>query len=294
MKLGYPCINNSIGCKADSKFRLGSYSEERMFHVVKNNLTCLAKILEYNVQHELLFFRITSDIVPFASHSICKFNWMDIFRDDFEQIGNFIKNNRIRISMHPGQFVLLNALDENIRFKSIDDLLYHCNVLDSLRLDSSAKIQIHVGGVYGDKIQALTRFADVYESLEPRIKRRLVIENDDHLFSLNECLSIHTKTGIPIVFDAFHHKLFNNGERLAEAVEKASSTWDRKRDGILMVDYSEQEEGKRFGTHAYALKDSSFRYFLHHTREFDFDLMLEIKDKEKSALQAKSIMDSMS
>jgi UV DNA damage endonuclease len=219
---------------------------------------------------------------------------MDIFRGDFEHLGDFIKSNRIRISMHPGQFILLNALNENIRSKSIDDLLYHCNVLDLLRLDGSAKIQIHVGAAYGDKVQALTRFADVYESLDPQIKRRLVIENDDHLFSLNECLSIYTKTGIPIVFDAFHHKLLNNGERLAEAVEKASSTWNRKRDGVLMVDYSEQEERKRLGTHAYTLKDSSFRYFLHHTKQFDFDLMLEIKDKEKSALQAKSIMDSLS
>ncbi|HEX2169736.1 MAG TPA: hypothetical protein VHF65_05510 [Nitrososphaera sp.] len=122
-----------------------------MFRVVKNNLTCLAKILEYNVEHELLFFRITSDIVPFASHSLCKFNWMDIFRGDFEHIGNFIKNNRIRISMHPGQFVLLNALNENIRSKSIDDLLYHYNVFDSLGVDDSPKVQIHVGGVYGDK-----------------------------------------------------------------------------------------------------------------------------------------------
>ena len=76
---------------------------------------------------------------------------MDIFRGDFEHIGNFIKNNRIRISMHPGQFVLLNALNENIHSKSIDDLLYHCNVLDSLGVDDSAKVKIHAGGVYGDK-----------------------------------------------------------------------------------------------------------------------------------------------
>ena len=99
---------------------------------------------------------------------------------------------------------------------------------------------------------------------------------------------------ICFVFDTFHHNLLDNGEGLAEAVKRASSTWNRKKDGILMVDYNDQEGGKRIGTHAYGYKDSSFRYFLHHTKQFDFDLMLEIKDKEKSAPKAKSIIDSLS
>ena len=151
----------------------------------------------------MLFFRISSDIVPFASHPICKFDWIKVFREEFEYIGNFIKNNNMRISMHPGQYILLNAMDEKIRSRSIAELTYHFNVLDSLGLDESAKIQIHVGGAYGDKVQALTRFVNSYESLEPKIRRRLVIENDDRLFNLKDCLDIHALTEIPIVFDTF-------------------------------------------------------------------------------------------
>lgn len=293
MRLGYPCINNSIGCKADSRFRLASYSEKRIQDVVKNNLRCLQNILRYNLKHDLLFFRISSDLVPFASHPICKFNWMKVFRGEFESIGNLIKNNKMRISMHPGQYVLLNAMDEKIRSRSIAELTYHCNVLDSLGLDTSAKIQIHVGGAYGDKIQALTRFVNVCESLESSIRSRLVIEHDERLFSLKDCLDIHARTGIPVVFDTLHHRLLNNGESLPEAIHKASCTWDKKHDGILMVDYSDQEEGERLGAHSYDINLESFRHFLQCIKEFDFDLMLEIKDKEKSALQAKSIIDSM-
>jgi UV DNA damage endonuclease len=293
VRLGYPCINYSIGCKAGSKFRLGSYSEERMYNVVKNNLTCLQKILQYNLKHDFLFFRISSDIVPFASHPICKFNWIRVFREEFESIGNFIKNNNMRISMHPGQYILLNAKDEKIRFRSIAELTYHCNVLDSLGLDESAKIQIHIGGAYGDKVQALTRFVNVYELLEPKVRRRLVIENDDRLFSLKDCLDIHALTGIPIVFDTFHHRLLNNGESLSEAIQKAGCTWDKKHDGLLMMDYSEQEVGERLGVHSYEINIESFIHFLQSVKEFDFDLMLEIKDKEKSALQAKPIIDSL-
>jgi UV DNA damage endonuclease len=293
MRIGYPCINNSIGCKADSRFRLASYSEKRIQDVVKNNLRCLQNILQYNLKHDLLFFRISSDLVPFASHPICKFNWMNVFRGEFESIGNFIKYNKMRISMHPGQYVLLNALDENIRSRSIAELTYHCNLLDSLGLDKSAKIQIHVGGAYGDKIQALTRFVNACRSLESPIRSRLVIENDERLFSLKDCLDIHARTGIPVVFDTLHHRLLNNGESLPEAIHKASCTWDKKHDGILMVDYSDQEEGERLGAHSYDINLESFRHFLQCIKEFDFDLMLEIKDKEKSALQAKSIIDSM-
>jgi UV DNA damage endonuclease len=264
-----------------------------MHDVVKNNLGCLQKILRYNLKHDLLFFRISSDIVPFASHPICKFNWIKVFREEFESIGNFIKNNNMRISMHPGQYVLLNAMDEKIRSRSIAELTYHCNVLDSLGLDESAKIQIHVGGVYGDKVQALTRFVNAYESLGPKIRRRLVIENDDRLFNLKDCIDIHALTGIPIVFDTFHHRLLNSGESLSEAINKARCTWDKKHDEILMVDYSEQEGGERLGVHSYEINTESFKHFLQHAKEFDFDLMLEIKDKEKSALQAKSIIDSL-
>jgi UV DNA damage endonuclease len=98
--------------------------------------------------------------------------------------------------------------------------MYHCIVLDSLGLDESAKIQIHVGGTYGDKVQGLTRFVNVYKLLEPNVRRRLVIENDDRLFSLKDCLNIHALTVIPIVFDTFHHRLLNNGETLPEAIHK--------------------------------------------------------------------------
>jgi UV DNA damage endonuclease len=105
-KIGYPCINLTIGCKSDKTFRLKSYSERRLIETVNNNLDCLLRILKFNVQHDLLFFRITSDLVPFASHPICKFNWQNYFRSKFEYIGEFIRKNEIRISMHPDQFTL--------------------------------------------------------------------------------------------------------------------------------------------------------------------------------------------
>ena len=128
--------------------------------------------------------------------------------------------------------------------------------------------------------------------VDDSIKKRLVIENDDHLYSLKDCLNINQETSIPIVFDSFHHELLNNEEPMRIALEKAMSTWKMSRDGFPIVDYSSQNSVKgkenkiRKGKHAEKIDLTLFKKFLEETQNLDFDIMLELKDKEKSALKA--------
>ena len=288
MRIGYPCINRSIGCTPSKTFRLPSYSDERLRDTVTANLACLQKILRYNTEHGLLFLRITSDLVPFASHSVCTFDWQDHFAATFAEIGRYCRDNGFRISMHPDQFVLLNTPDPQVLERSIAELAYQVSVLDLMGLDRTAKVQVHVGGVYGDKPAAIRRFIENYRDLGPGIRARLVIENDDRLYSVADCIAVHNETKIPVIFDAFHHELLNNGESVAGALGLVSRTW-RKKDGIPMVDYSLQQADKRPGAHAEHLGPDRFRVFLEESRPYDFDLMLEIKDKERSANAALAI-----
>lgn len=288
MKIGYPCINRSIGCSANRTFRLNSYSEKYLIDTVWNNLNCLEKILIFNVSKNILFFRITSDLVPFASHPVNKFKWQKYFSDKFREIGDFIKEKHIRISMHPDQFTLINSPDTEIFKRSVAELEYHSDVLDLMHLSSDAKIQIHVGGVYKDKTMSIKRFINRYKMLDERIRRRLVIENDDRNYTFAECLEIYRQTGIPVLFDSFHHSINSSGETVRENVESASKTWGEK-DGILMMDYSSQKKGSPTGTHSYNISISAFQRFLKETAPFDFDIMLEIKDKEVSALKAVNV-----
>ena len=285
MRIGYPCINRSIGCTASRTFRLASYSEDRLRDTVRENLTCLEKILAYNTMHNLLFFRITSDLVPFASHPVCTFPWQEHFSGDLGQIGEYIRSHGFRISMHPDQFVLLNASDEGVLRRSITDLEYQVQVLDLMGLDNSAKVQVHVGGVYGNKPASMDRFVKQYQMLDPAIRSRLVIENDERLYTLSDCLTIHARTGIPVIMDSFHHALLNNGEQFSDLLKAVRQTW-KGSDGIPMADYSSQEPEKRTGAHAEHIVADDFRQFLEITRPADFDIMLEIKDKERSALEA--------
>ncbi|MFX1239573.1 MAG: UV DNA damage repair endonuclease UvsE, partial [Promethearchaeota archaeon] len=151
MKIGYPCININLNCRSSRTFRLKSYSEKRLVETIENNLNCLEKILKFNYENGILFFRITSDLIPFASHPIMSFDWQNHFKNKFKLIGSYIKESDMRITMHPGQYTVLNSINLNVVSNSIEELKYHAEVLDLLELDSSAKIITHIGGVYGNK-----------------------------------------------------------------------------------------------------------------------------------------------
>ena len=227
--------------------------------------------------------------MPFASHPICKFDWAKHFSEDLSELGHYIMKHDMRISMHPDQFVLLNSPHRNVNDRSIKELAYHCKVLDHMDLDSTAKVQLHVRGAYGDKQAASFRFTKNYDSLSEAIKSRLVIENDHRLFSVEDCLRISDRVKIPVVFDAFHHSCLNRGESVRDALQRCMATWGIK-DGSLLVEYSNQQGNARAGVHAWSIDLGRFRSFLKKTKGLDFDVMLEIKDKEKSALKARKVL----
>lgn len=289
MKIGYPCINLSIGCKGNKTFRLKSYSEQRLIETVSNNLQCLSEILRFNVENNILFFRISSDLIPFASHPICTFNWLSYFSDYFIDIGGYIKQHNIRISMHPGQYTVLNTIQEDAYRNCLRELKYHSAVMNAMRLPDSDKIQIHVGGAYDDKAVSMKRFIARYRNLDETIQRRLVIENDEKQYNLHDCRMIHNDIGVPILLDIFHHKLNNDGTNLIDALSITNGTW-KKRHGIPMLDYSQSASDSRKGVHIQSIDLHSFQDFISETFNFDFDIMLEIKDKEISAIRALEVL----
>lgn len=291
MRIGYPCINLSLGCRPSHTFRLASYSEERFCETLADNLACLEEMIHWNALHGLLFLRITSDLVPFASHPANQYPWHREFAASFARIGEQIQQHGLRISMHPGQYTLLNSPRPEVLAASLADLRYHARVLDLLGLDCTAKIQTHVGGLYGDKKAAIARFVQRVNELDQSVRDRLVVENDERFYTLEDTLWIHTQCGIPVLFDSFHHELNPDGRSLSEALAVAAATWSPK-DGLPMVDYSSPLPKGRAGSHAYALDKAHFRRFLQESRPYDFDLTLEVKNKERSALLAAKIAAS--
>ena len=290
MKIGYPCTNLSIGCSSNKKFRLANFSVDKFGKTVRNNLDCLNQIIDYNIENNFLFLRISSETIPFASHEICNIDWKVKFGNELKNIGKKLKENNFRVSMHPGQFTLLNSPNEKIVEKSLAELKYHADFLDSMNLDNSAKIQIHVGGVYGDKRAAIERFVNTFNVMPNKIKSRLVVENDDYHYSVGDCMKINGHTNIPIILDNLHLECLNDGESLTEAYQMIKDTWYGEH-GIPMLDYSSQQEGARIGKHTAHLNREHFSNFINIMKGEEFDLMFEIKDKEKSVREAQKIIN---
>ncbi|GAB6182371.1 UV DNA damage repair endonuclease UvsE [Thermodesulfovibrio hydrogeniphilus] len=284
IRIGYVSTRRFTGCKANKTIRLSSL-DKKFYHITQENLNCLLETLKWNVLNEIFFFRISSHTIPFASHPMNKFNWKKDFRGILREIGAFIKNNKIRVSMHPGQFVVINSANKAVFENSVRELIYHSELLEEMELDIEHKIQIHVGGVYGDKIKSIKRFIKNYKFLPENLRDRLVIENDDRLFSLDECLVIHEATGIPIVFDTFHYNCNSGKLDFDSALDNAMLTW---KDMPPMIDFSNGDVSKC--VHGESIDEKDLREFIGKLYNKEADIMLEVRDKEISALSAVKIL----
>lgn len=286
MNIGYvSIIMSEPGLKMKSCI-LKNASEDNLIKLIKYNLEMLDKIFDYNFKHDIFVFRISSGFIPFASHPINKVDWCKMFKKEFLTLGKKAKKYGIRLSMHPGQYTTLTSPNKDVVKKSIWDLKYQTGVLDCMGLDSKNKIILHIGGKYEDKQQSMERFIKEYKKLPKNIKNRLVIENDDRNYTAEDVLYISSKADIPVLFDYFHHLLNHEGEDLntIEILKKCMKTWKKDKDGIPKVHYSQQAIGKKSGSHSLTIDVSEFLRF-YNTLPCNVDIMLEVKDKDISALK---------
>lgn len=291
MKLGYAC---TLNLNEDTKIRsciARNITELRLMELIDHNLEALMNILTYNYNHGILMFRISSDLIPFGSSPLNTLDWQQLFQPAFAQLHELIMQHGLRVSMHPGQYTVLNSPREEVVEKAICDLQYHCDVLDALNLDASFKMVLHIGGVYGDKEAAMKRFVQVYEQLEERIKNRLILENDDRYYTLEDVLNIANQIHAPVVFDNLHHILNTSLPELNiwQCLALVKKTW-QKSDGRMKMHYSEQDVLRRPGAHAQSIHVDDFLRFCSGLQSDAVDVMLEVKDKHLSVLR---ILDQM-
>jgi UV DNA damage endonuclease len=285
IRLGYACINTKLDAP-NRTCRLKNATPERILELASANVEALQPILEWNAAHGIELFRITSDLIPFGSHPVNTVPWWQILKSQFARLGEFIANKRLRVSMHPGQFTILNSPRSEVVANSVRELEYHTAVLDALGVDSSHKIVIHLGGIYQDKRESLGRFVENCKRLDSRIKARLVIENDERYYTVADALGASKAIGVPVVFDVFHHVWNPSLEELParSIIERAAKTW-RKRDGRVKIHYSNQLPGGPAGAHSKSIDVGKFLQFYDTIHDLDVDIMLEVKDKQQSVMK---------
>jgi UV DNA damage endonuclease len=278
-RFGYACISELTGRTTGHTCTLKFATPDRLRQLIDQNLAELQAILEHNVSHGWLMFRVSSGAIPFASHPINKLKWWNEFAQPLAQIGKYAKANRLRLSMHPGQFTVLNSRDSKIRRASAAELEYAARFFDALELNAEHKIVIHLGGVYGDKVSAMERFVEVANQLPAEIRRRLVIENDERSYTVADALAVSEDCGLPVVFDNLHHRANPSGE-IGELMPRVFRTW-RRRDGKPKVHFSSQARGSQIGKHAEWVDAIEFGAMLETWQRYgEFDVMLEAKRKD--------------
>jgi len=286
MSIGYACL--AIGVP-DTKIKscvIKNASCENLLNLISHNLNALENIIEYNIKNDIKLFRISSDIIPFASSPANKLNWQTIFEKRFAEIGNKIREGGIRVSMHPGQYTVLNSPDPNTVKRAVDDLYYHAEVLDSLRVNPQNKIILHIGGIYGNKKLATERFLKQFNLLDETVKQRIAIENDDKCYNIEDVLQIGNILNIPVIFDNLHHAVNPSGRVESDPhwISLCSSTWKLK-DGRQKIHYSQQDPLKKSGSHSRSIEISKFLSYYNSHNSKDTDIMLEVKDKNCSAVK---------
>jgi UV DNA damage endonuclease len=292
MRVGYACVNTDLPSAART-VRLANASPERLRALIAENLDALETILRWNAHHGIAVFRLPSGLIPLASHEANTIDWEEEFGERIAGIGSLARDVGARLSFHPGQYTVLTSERPEVVRASIAELEYHARLLRVMDMSSQHKIVLHVGaGRAGDHL-VVERFRTVYQRLSSEVRARLVLENDER-WPLADVLEIAGDARMPVVFDVFHHHLAPSlpGQDTRELILAAGATW-READGRPEVHFSTQQPGRRPGAHAETLDAVAFAAFLDEAADLAIDCVLEVKDKQRSALQATAMLDRL-
>lgn len=289
MNIGYACLAIGVSGTRLRSCRQDKATPARLEEITAHNLQVLENLVAYNAGQGIRLFRISSDIIPFGSSPVNRQPWDEQHAGQLARIGALIRSSGMRVSMHPGQYTVLNSPDRDVVARAVADLVYHDRLLEALGTGRESKIILHIGGAYGSKSAALERFAREYEQLGDSVLQRLVIENDERIFTVADALQVHRLVRVPVVFDNLHHALNRpdgagtDPEDDRSWVAACRDTWQAA-DGRQKIHYSQQAAGKRPGAHSDTIEAARFLRDMDGLPD-DLDVMLEVKDKNLSAVK---------
>ena len=285
IRLGYVALSKSMDLTSSHTITYTNFEKENMpynklYDVINDNLDVLTEILNYNIKNNIHFYRLTSKLVPLATHKNVNFDYIKPFINKFKYIGNLIKTNSLRVDVHPDQFTVLNSTNKEIVANSILNLKYHYKILEALNIKNKIII-LHIGGAQFGKDNSIKRFINNFNKLPNYLKKCIAIENDDKIFNITDCLYISRILNIPIVFDYHHYICNNNNEKLESFILEVFNTWHNK---TPKIHFSSPKSNlkKEFRSHNDYIDISSFISFIEKIKYInrDFDIMIEAKGKD--------------
>jgi UV DNA damage endonuclease len=289
-RLGFVASVLSQDISTTRTCRLKNATLLRIRELISENLTALDRVITFLERQHILLYRITSNLVPFASHPINPIEWWSEFAPQFGAIGGRVRALGVRVSTHPGQFTVLDSPNPAVVKASVSELEYHARLLDAFGVDLTAKIVLHIGGLYaGSEALAMNRFCAVASELPDSVRRRLVVENDDRLFDAEEVLSVARRLNVPVVFDWLHHNANPCRAPLVDVLPAIFATW-KPEDGRPKVHLSSQALNGRPGAHADYIDVADALAFFNAAPPLPFDCMLEAKQKDRALLKLRAAL----
>ena len=292
-RLGYACINATLKDKTTNRaIRLKTFQKNGLplvSSLALQNVKDLIDIIEWNEKNDIKFFRISSNIFPWQSqYELEELQDYNEIVKTLKYIGHLVKKYDHRITTHPGPFNVLASPNKDVVDRAIRELRDHAIIMDIMGLTNTPynKINIHVGGTYGNKEKALDTWCQNFQLLPDNVKNRLTIENDDkeNSFNVKDLMFIHNNVGIPIVFDYHHHKFNTGGLSEQDAFELAHSTW---KDIVPAFHVSEPRDNKNPRAH------HDFILSRINTYNKRVDLMLECKKKDIALLKYRELYGTL-
>ena len=292
MNLGYACINTALSASkimTNRTMRRKTFDAKGIDYVsdlALLNVKDLKTIVQWNNEMKIKLFRLSSQIFPWSDeYDIKTLKDYDKIAKLMLEIGQIAKDGGQRLTMHPGPYNCLASPTQKVVEKTIRELNFHSEQFNMMGYDPSPynKINIHVGGAYGDKKGTLDAFCHNFNLLNEDTKKRLVIENDDspNEYSVNDLYwGIYKQIGIPITFDYFHHK-FNTGDLTEEeALRMAATTWPKEI--AQCCHYSESRRKEKLDESIRPQAHSDLIYEKIQTYGLEPDIVIEAKLKEQS------------
>ena len=292
MELGYACLNTTLRSSnifTNRTMRRKTFDAQGIDYVsdlALANVKDLKTIVKWNNEMKIKLFRLSSQIFPWSDeYDVNHLKNIKEIKELMLEIGKIATDAGQRLTMHPGPYNCLASPTQKVVDKTIRELNFHSEQFNMMGYDPSPynKINIHVGGAYGDRKSTLKRFCDNFHLLNEDTKKRLVIENDDNPneYSVKDLFDgVYQVIGIPITFDYFHHKFNTSGLTEEEALKMVAITWPK---GVAQCcHYSESRRKEKLNEKIRPQAHSDIIYEKIQTYGLEPDIVIEAKLKEQA------------
>ena len=254
--------------------------EEKLDQIIKLNLDSLDKIIDYNINNNIHFYRLTSNLIPLATMKEVEFNYINKYKNQYIKIGKKIEKSNMRVDMHPDQFTVINSTKKEVLNNTTEILKYHYNILKALNIKNKYLI-LHIGSNVFGKNASINRFINSFNKLPKYLKEIITLENDDKIFNIDDTLKLCKKISCPMTLDYHHHICNNDNLDINDYYERIFATWKCINPKIHFSSPKNKTK-KDIRSHHDYINPEDFISFIESIKHLNFnvDIMIEAKSKD--------------